>query len=57
LAKTDDFVLEWNNFVLAASSFIADSSQIFAVVYIFRTILVLSRTQTCTVFFPFSCLP
>ena len=53
LAKRDDFVSEWNNFGLAASSFIADSCQIFAVVYIFRSVSVLSSTQTCTVFFPF----
>ena len=30
--ERDDFVSEWNNFGLAASSFIADSCQIFAVV-------------------------
>jgi len=45
LAKRDAFVSKWNNFVLKASSLIADSWQIVAVIYIFVTISIVSRTQ------------
>jgi len=42
LAKRDAFVSKWNNFVLKASSLIADSWQIVAVIYIFLTISIVS---------------
>jgi len=50
LAKRDVFVSKWNNFVLKASSLIADSWQIVAVIYIFMTISIVSRTQKRAVF-------
>jgi len=50
LAKRDAFVSKWNKFVLKASSLIANSWQIVAVIYIFMTISIVSRTQKRAVF-------